>query len=118
MATYEVRTSYSYLSFLMKNFSFMTIDLRKFLKGLIFSVTKPKEVISRNINLNFDVGVRSSLLISLHRVSLCFLDFTEFVSYGQVSSITLSSSLISIATSGLARRNSGFCCGPVDVLFS
>ena len=75
----------------------MPIDLRKFLEGLKFSVTKPKEVISSNINLKIDVGVWSSLLIPLYRVSLYFLDFTEFVSYGQFSSITVNSSLISAA---------------------
>ena len=61
------------------------------------------------------MGVRSSLLISLYRVSLYFLDFTEFVSYGQVSSVAVNSSLISIATSGLAWCNSVYCCGPVYV---
>ena len=60
----------------------MPIDLRKFLKGLILSVTKSKEfILTRNINLAFGVGLRSSLLISLYRVSLYFFDFTEFVSY-------------------------------------
>ena len=75
----------------------MPIDLRKFLEVLIFSVTKPKEFILRNVNLKFGMGVRSSHLIPLYRVSLYFLDFLEFVSYGQFSSMTVNASLISTA---------------------
>ena len=49
------------------------------------------------------MGIRSSFFISLYRVSLYFLDFEEFVPYGQVSSIPVNSFLTSIATSGLAQ---------------
>ena len=100
-------------SFSIKYLSLMFIDFRKFLNVFIFSVTKPREVTSRNINWKFDGGVRSSLLISLYLVSLYSRDFVVLVSQGQVNSITVNVSLVSMAISGLARCNRSFCCEPV-----
>ena len=92
-------------SFSIKYLSLMFIDFRKFSNVFIFLVTKPREVTSRNINWKFDRAVRSSLLISLHLVSLYSRDF--------VNSITVNVSLVSMAISGLARCNRSFCCEPV-----
>ena len=111
---HRIATSWS---FLINYFLFMPIDLRKFVKALTFSFTKLKEVISSNIKFKFEVGVRSSIFISFYWLSLYFFWFYRVVSYGQVSPITVNSSLLSIATSGVARCNSVFCCGYVDVIF-
>ena len=102
-------------SFSIKYLSLMFIDFRKFLNVFIFFVTKPREVTSRNINLKFDGEVRSSLLISLYLVSLYSRDIVVLVSEGQVNSITVNVSLVSMAISGLARCNRSFCYGPVVV---
>ena len=104
-------------SFSIKYLSLMFIDFRKFLNVYIFLVTKPREVTSRNINWKFDGGVRSWLLISLHLVSLYSRDFVVLVSQGQVNSITVSVSLVSMAISGLIRCNRSFCSEPVVVRF-
>ena len=93
----------------------MFIDFKKFLNVFTFLVTKPREVTSRNINWKFDGGIRSSLLISLYLVSLYSRDFIVLVSWGQVNSITVYASLISMAISGLARCDRSFCCEPVVV---
>ena len=102
-------------SFSIKYLSLIFIDFKKFLNVFIFLVAKPSEVTYRNINWKFDGGVRSSLLISLYLVSLYSRDFVVLVSYGQVNSITVNLSLISMAMSGLARCDRSFSWGPVVV---
>ena len=82
----------------------------------IILVTKPREVTSKNINWTFDEGVKSSLLISLYLVSLYSRDFVVLVSKGQVNSIIVNVSLVSMVISGLARSNRSLCCGPPVVV--
>ena len=90
----------------------MFTDLKRFLNVFMFLFTEPtREFTSRNINLKFNGGVRSSLLISLYLVSLYSRDFVVLVSKGQVNSIIVNVSLVSMVISGLARSNRSFCCG-------
>ena len=61
----------------------------------------------------FSIYYRPSAPIYL--VSLYSRDFVVLVLQGQVNSITVNVSLVSMTISGLARCNRSFCCGPVVV---
>ena len=74
---------------LLEVFQLMFIDFKKFLNVFTFLVTKPREVTSSNINWKFHGGMRSSLLISLHLVSLYSRDFVVLVSYKLIQLLSM-----------------------------